>query len=190
LIAAVTVAGGVVTSPTERLQQVTSPSGTDPASGSGEERLAIVRTAWPRISQDPLVGTGLDTPDTVVTVLSGGHTKPYQVHGAPLAAWYEAGVFGVLGILVAFCALFWAGWRALAAAPREDDQLVGWALLAAFGAFFVYAMTAPLFFQQYGWFAAVVLVAWSAGSEAVARAPAPAGSRPGAGLDVPQLSPR
>lgn len=185
LVAAVTIAGGAVTSPTERLKQVTSPYGSNPASGSGEERLAIVRTAWPRISQDPVIGAGLDTPDTVVTVLSGGRTTPYQVHGAPVAAWYEAGIFGVLGILVAFGALFWAGWRALVAAPADEDQLVGWALLAAFGAFVVYAMTAPLFFQQFGWFAAVVLVAWSRVVLASdpRRAPAPAWPR------TPELAP-
>lgn len=185
LVGAVTITGGAVTSPTERLRQVTSPFGANSASGSGEERLAIVRTAWPRISQDPVIGAGLDTPDTVVTVLSGGRTTPYQVHGAPLAAWYEAGIFGVIGILVAFGALFYAGWRALVAAPAADDQLVGWALLAAFGAFFVYAMTAPLFFQQFGWFAAVILVAWTRAVPAsdARRAPAPARPR------SPELAP-
>ncbi len=190
LVVAVAVTGGAVTSPTERIEQVTSTSGTDPAAGSGEERIEIVRTVWPRIAEDPLIGAGLDTPDTVVTVLSGGRTTPYQVHGAPLAAWYGAGIFGVLGILIVFVAVLAAGWRALVAAPGADDRLIGWALLAAFGSFVVYAMTAPLFFQQYGWFAAVVLVAWSAGSEAVARDRSPAWSRRPAGLPVAPASAR
>ncbi len=190
LVAAVAVTGGAVTSPTERIEQVTSPSGTDPLSGSGEERIEIVRTVWPQIAEDPLIGAGLDPPDTVVTVLSGGRTTPYQVHGAPLAAWYGAGIFGLLGILVVFGALLAAGWRALLAAPTDDDRLIGWALLAAFAAFLVYAMTAPLFFQQYGWFAAVALVAWSTGSEAMARDPAPAWPQPATGLPAPQPSAR
>jgi hypothetical protein len=191
LVGAVAVTGGSVTSPTERIEQVTSPSGTNPEAGSGEARIEIVRTVWPRISQDPLIGAGLDTPDTVVTVLSAGRTKPYQVHGAPIAAWYGAGIFGLLGILIVFVALFATGWRALLVASGDDDRLIGWSLLAAFGAFVVYAMTAPLFFQEYGWFAAVALVAWSTGSEAVARDPSPATwPRRGAALVTPQLSAR
>jgi O-antigen ligase len=169
LMAAAVVGGGSVTSPTERLQQVTSTPGLEPAAGSGQERLEIARTAWPRISADPLVGAGLDTPDTVVTVLSAGRTVPYQVHGALLAAWYGAGIFGLIGILIVFAAVFAAGWRALRREASDDGRLIGWALCAAFAAFIVYAMTAPLFFQQYGWFAAVMLIAWSVGVEEVSR---------------------
>jgi len=174
LLGAAVVGGGSVTSPAERLQQVTSTPGLQPAAGSGQERLDIARTAWPRISADPLVGAGLDTPDTVVTVFSAGRAVPYQVHGALLAAWYGAGIFGLIGILIVFGAVFAAGWRGLTREASDDGRLIGWALLAAFAAFLVYAMTAPLFFQQYGWFAAVMLVAWSVGSGALARRPAPA----------------
>jgi hypothetical protein len=54
-----------------------------------------------------------------------------------------------------------------------DDLLIGWALLAAWVAFVVYALTVPFLFQQFGWFSGVVLVAWGLRREAVARVAEP-----------------
>lgn len=186
------LAGGRVTSPTERLEQVTSRLGTRPGTGSGEERVSIVKRAWPRIKEDPLIGTGLDATGTVVTITSGGQTRPYQAHGAPLAAWYEAGIFGLVGILVVFGALARAGWRALAGTESDTDLLLGWALLGALAAFAVYALTAPLFFQQYGWLAAVMLLAWRSRREETlavsvsTQAPGPGAIRLGSPVPIPR----
>jgi O-antigen ligase len=156
----VAMAGGKVTSPTHRLEQVTSPAGTLPGAGSGQERISTVKTAWPRIKQDPLVGTGLDSSGSVVKIFSDGGVVPYQAHGAPLAAWYEAGLFGLIGILMIFGAIAVAGWRSLSAADGEDGLLIGFTLLAAFAAFMLYALAVPFVFQQYGWFSGVILLAW------------------------------
>ena len=62
------VVGGGVTSPAQRLSQVTSPVRAGSNSGSGQIRIQEVKTAWPRIEANPVVGTGLDTSDSVVTV--------------------------------------------------------------------------------------------------------------------------
>jgi hypothetical protein len=154
------VAGKEITSPTERLAQVTAQPGSGPANGSGSTRLAILESVWPRLRDDPFVGSGLGHSDLTVQVISGGVSQTQQVHGAPLAAWYEAGLFGLIGMLLVFGAFTVTGWRASATAHTDDDRLIGWALMAAFTAFVVYAISAPLYFQQYGWLAAVMLVAW------------------------------
>jgi O-antigen ligase len=160
LAIATLVGGSGVTSPAERIDQVTSPVGTETSAGSGSERVAIVQTAWPRIKEDPIVGTGLDSSDTVVSIISGGTTRPYQAHGAPLAAWYEAGILGLLGVLMVFGALAATGWRALKLAGTRDDALIGWGLLSALVAFVVHQMTTPFVFQQYGWLSGAMLVAF------------------------------
>jgi O-antigen ligase len=161
----VTVAVGVgigqrVTSPTKRLQLVTSPAGTKPGAGSGEERVSIVKTAWPRIQEDPIVGLGMDAYGKAVTILSDGQPRAYQAHGAPLAAWYEAGIFGLIGILFAFGALAVVGWRSVRASADDDDLLIGLALTAALAGFGVYALAVPFVFQQYAWISVALLVAW------------------------------
>jgi O-antigen ligase len=166
------VAGGGITSPTKRIEQVTSPAGVDSSSGSAQIRLSVVKTAWPRIEENPVVGTGLDTSDSVVNVLAGGQVRPYQTHGAPLAVWYGAGIFGLIGFLVVFASLFRTGWASLGRASERDDVLVSWALIAAAAAFLLFTMAVPFAFQQYGWFAATMLIAWSACRErAVAGVP-------------------
>jgi hypothetical protein len=152
--------GGEVTSPVERLEQVTSPIGTSPAAGSGSERLEIVESVWPRIVEDPFVGSGLGREDLSLKILSGGVTREQQVHGAPLAAWYEAGILGFLGMLLVLVALAVTGWRASSGAHGASERRIGWGLIAAFSGFVVYALSAPMYFQQYGWLAAVMLVAW------------------------------
>jgi hypothetical protein len=154
------VAGKEITSPTERLAQVTARPGSGPDNGSGGTRLRIVEAVWPHIVDDPFVGAGLGHSDLAVQIISGGISQTEQVHGAPLAAWYEGGIFALIGMLLIFGAFTGAGWRASAAAEDIDDRLIGWSLVAGFTAFVVYALSAPLYFQQYGWLAAVMLLAW------------------------------
>ncbi len=170
MVAVLLIGGDDVTSPGERLKQVTSASGSGPEAGSGEERIKIVETVWPRIVENPLVGTGLADGGEPVTITANGQTRPYQAHGAPLAAWYEAGIAGLVGLLLVFGSLARTGWRSLRAARNRLDLQVGWALLAGFGAFVVWSMTVPFVFQQYAWFSAVAVLAWGLRRDA---APAP-----------------
>lgn len=156
---AVTVASGRVTSPTERVQQVTSTTGTANTAGSGGTRIKTIERALPRIEENPVIGTGLDTRGGVVNVISHGQRVPEQVHGAPVAVWYQAGILGLIGLLLVLATLAKAAWDSLGAGD-QSDLLIGLSILAAFIAFLVYALSAPFYFQQYGWFAAVMLITW------------------------------
>src|SRR3954453_17773178 len=102
---AVALVGGKTTSPTERVAQVTSSSGTRAGSGTANARIRTVERALTRIEQNPVVGVGFDGAGGAVTVIDKGNETQYQVHSAPIAAWYEAGVFGVIGILIVGYAL-------------------------------------------------------------------------------------
>jgi len=168
-LAVVALSDGKVTSPLQRLAQVTSPASTG-VNGSGQDRISVIQQAWPRIESDPFVGTGLDVYDTDVTIISHAYSVRYQIHGLPIAAWYETGIFGVAGLIGLLVALAMIGWRSARAAATDDDLLVAWALVAGFVAFVIEAMTQPMVFQQYGWITAVLLIAWNGHADFV---PAP-----------------
>jgi O-antigen ligase len=173
---AVVVAGSArVTSPVQRLVQVTSPaSGAN--NGSGQDRISVAEQAWPRIKSDPIVGAGLDNNDSFVTIISHAYSVPYQIHGLPLAAWYESGIFGVVGLIGLIGVLGALGWKGVGTGTSDDELRIGWALLAAFLAFVIEAMTQPMVFQQYGWITGVMLLAWLLRAQpAVGLAPAPGG---------------
>jgi O-antigen ligase len=157
-LAVMAVGAGRVSSPVQRVTQIANAGAAN--GGSVQDRLSIVQQTWPRITDDPFIGAGLDTSDSAVGIISHGYTTSYQVHGLPLAAWYETGILGVAGIIGLLGALATTGWRAVADSETGDDVLVALALLAAFIAWVVVAMTQPMVFQQYGWISAVFIVAW------------------------------
>src|SRR5213076_2353799 len=97
------------------------------------------------------------TPGRAVTVAFRGQPGVIQVHGAPVAAWHEAGIFGFIGLIGIVAAVATAAWRGLAAARGHERALVGWALMAAFAAWLVEFLTNPLYFQEWGWFAGALL---------------------------------
>lgn len=170
-VLATVVAAGNVPSPTERIEQVTSPSSlARPDAGSGEARLEEMKAAWARIAENPLVGTGFDPAGTGVTILYRGQPAITQMHGAPIAAWYEGGIFALVGLMVTIAALAAAGWRGLAAANGEDELVVGWALFAAFSAWIVYSLSNALYFQEWGWISGAMLVAWAVNCAGVPQA--------------------
>lgn len=157
LISVLVFAGDRVVSPTERLEQVV---GSETSEGTSGVRVQVAETAWPRIVDNPLVGTGLDPAGSVVEVATNRRDDLLQPHGIFLAAWYGAGLFGLLGILAVLGSHLGFAWRAMRSARDRLDLVVGWALLGGFAAFLVHAMTAPLFFHQFGWLPGVLLVAW------------------------------
>jgi O-antigen ligase len=157
-IAGLTLAGGAVTSPVKRFENVTR-NGVSADSGSGTIRLKIVRRAWPSIESNPIVGKGLDSSGSSVNVISHGTIVSYQVHGGPIAVWYQAGIFGLVGVLIVVWTLLQGAWRTLGAGD-QTDMLIGLSIIAAFIAFLVNAMTTPFVLQQYGWFTGVMLIAW------------------------------
>jgi hypothetical protein len=176
LIGAVTVASalGGITPPTERLADVSAAPGKTDSSGSGSFRLASVEAAWTKISADPFVGQGLASPQRGVGFITGSSSYYTDVHSSPIAAWYEAGILGMIGLIVVFAGLVSSGWRE---ALRVDDEWhrVGWSLVAAVCAYAVTASAGPLYFEGYGWIAAGSLVGWwslASRSQVGARAPA------------------
>jgi O-antigen ligase len=164
-LAGLTLAGGAVTSPVKRFEDVTR-NGVPADSGSGTVRLKIVQRAWPRIESNPIVGRGLDSSGLTVNVISHGAVVPYQVHGGPVSIWYQAGILGLLGVVIVVWTLLRGAWRNLIAGD-QTDVLIGLSILAAFLAFLVSAMTTPFVLQQYGWFTAVMLLAWRLRREGV-----------------------
>ena len=175
-LAALTLAGGAVTSPIKRVEEVTR-NGVAPDSGSGPVRLKIVSRAWQGIESNPIVGKGLDSSGLSVNVINHGTIVPYQVHGGPVSVWYQAGIFGLVGVLIVVLTLLRAGWRTLSAG-NETDMLIGLSILAAFIAFLTVALTTPFVLQQYGWFTGVMLIAWRMRREGLPEtAPGQAGRR-------------
>lgn len=175
-IAGLTLAGGAVTSPTKRVEEVTR-NGVATDSGSGTIRLKIVRRAWPSIESNPIVGKGLDSSGSSVNVISHGTIVSYQVHGGPISVWYQAGIFGLVGVLIVVWTLLQGAWRTLGAGD-QTDMLIGLSIIAAFIAFLVNAMTSPFVLQQYGWFTAAMLIAWRLRREGLPEtAPSRAGRR-------------
>jgi O-antigen ligase len=164
-LAGLTLAGGAVTSPVKRVEEVTT-NGVSPNSGSGTIRIKVVRRAWPRIESNPIVGKGLDSSGLSVNVINHGTIVPYQVHGGPISIWYQAGIFGLLGVVIVVWTLLGGAWRNLIAGS-QTDVLIGLSILAAFLAFLIIAMTTPFVLQQYGWFTAVMLAAWRLRREGV-----------------------
>jgi O-antigen ligase len=157
-LAGLTLAGGAVTSPTKRVEEVTT-NGVSTNSGSGTIRLKVARRAWSSIESNPIVGKGLDSNGSSVNVISHGTVVPYQVHGGPISIWYQAGIFGLLGVVVVVWTFLRGAWRTLIAGD-QTDLLIGLSILAAFFAFLITAMTTPFVFQQYGWFTGVMLIVW------------------------------
>jgi O-antigen ligase len=175
-LAGLTLAGGAVTSPTKRVEEVTT-NGVSTNSGSGVIRLKIVRRAWPRIESNPIVGRGLDSSGLSVNVINHGTIVAYQVHGGPISIWYQAGIFGLVGVLIVVWTLLRGAWRTLGAGD-QTDMLIGLSILAAFIAFLINAMTTPFVLQQYGWFTGVMLIAWRTRRDGLPEtAPSQAGRR-------------
>jgi O-antigen ligase len=182
---ALTLAGGAITSPTERLQEVTT-TGVSSSTGSGGIRLKTVERAWPRIESNPIVGRGLDTIGSSVYVINQGNSVPLQVHGAPVAIWYQAGFLGLVGVVIVVWCFVAGAWRSLLSTRDQADVVIGLSIFAAFIAFFVYAMTAPFVLQQYGWFTGVMLLAWRLRRDAVSDPVVPRAVAPS---DAPSLGP-
>jgi hypothetical protein len=159
-IIAIAAMGGDIPSPIERVGQVTNTSPLTPAAGSGEARADGVAVAIDSIVADPLIGTGLDPAGGVVDLVTNGQPVQQQVHVAPVAVWYQAGVFGALGLGIVVASSLAAGWRGVTSARTTDEMQVAWGLLAAYGAFIIVLFTVPFVFQQYGWLAGVMVFAW------------------------------
>jgi O-antigen ligase len=152
--------------PVDRLNRVTSPSGTAaaiPGSGSLDSRISTYGVAVSRIADDPLVGVGLDLVST--TKPFGIVSYEYDVHNLVIGIWYKAGLLGLVGMLIALSAIFRAGWQALIKSSSEDEYRQVAGLTSALVAFVVFSMSEPILFARYGWIAPALLLAFRAVQE-------------------------
>ncbi len=139
------------TSPLERAQQVAS-SGSQLNTVNG--RLEGYSVAWARIKADPIVGTGLDNASEDVTLPSTG--SPELVHNLFIGQWRDAGILGLLGILLILYGLARVGWQTVILAR---DRLLPIVLLAGFVAFVIDEMSEPGLDKRYALVAPMLIVA-------------------------------
>jgi O-antigen/teichoic acid export membrane protein/O-antigen ligase len=143
--------------PLARFQHVTEPSPGEAGAGSLESRIDTYRVAATAIKRDPFVGVGLDL--VSVTKPFGVVSYQYDVHNLVIGTWYKAGLFGLIGMLMAVIAVLRAGWTAVLDSRTDSEELVGAALLSSFVAFVAFAMSAPVLFSRYGWIPAALILA-------------------------------
>lgn len=109
------------------------------------------REAWDAIGDSPIVGAGM----TGVTAAGN------PVHNILLAAWFEAGLFGLVGIIIILGSVATTGMSAIRGARSPEEWAVCVALLGSFLSFLVIAMVQPVLFERYGWIGAgLLLVSW------------------------------
>ena len=155
-ILAIQVARGAPT-PLDRLNKVTATSSTANGAGSLDSRIATYRVAAKAIRRDPFIGVGLDL--VSVTKPFGVVSYEYDVHNLVIGTWYKAGLFGLIGMLLAVLAVLRTGWRAIVRSRSDEEQMAAVSLLSSFVAFVVFAMGAPVLFSRYGWISAALLLA-------------------------------
>jgi hypothetical protein len=170
LVAGAGLMGDRISSPRDHFERVFTVREINDGNGSIENRMASWEAAWDRINDNPVVGTGLDGSGRGVTVTDRGATGTGILHGAPIAAWYIAGIFGLLGYLVVSWVVGLTGWRGMMRASNQNERALGWAMASGFFAFWIFEWSEPLVFTQYGWLVAVILIAWSARVVPVPRA--------------------
>jgi O-antigen ligase len=143
--------------PLDRFDKVTAKSSGPSGAGSLESRLSTYRVAAKVIRDDPFIGVGLDL--VSVTKPFGIVSYEYDVHNLVIGTWYKAGLFGMIGMVLAIFALLKVGWEATLAARGDRERTMVAALLSAVAAFVIFAMGAPVLFSRYGWIAGALLLA-------------------------------
>lgn len=135
--------------PLERITRVIEPNDSK---ATLWVRVETAEAAWHEIKRNPLVGVGLSPEGTETATGS-------RVHNALLAAWFEAGLLGALGMLTVFLSVLMVGHKTVVQARSRDEWLIALCLFASVVAFIVFAMGAPVLFQRYGWVSVALLMA-------------------------------
>lgn len=135
--------------PWKRVTSVTANNHPDATLWS---RMDTYRAAWQQISADPFVGAGLDP-------ISQKADGRYQVHNVLLGAWFEAGLFGALGIALILATMLGLARNAVSHARSREEWLLALALFAGCVAFIVFAMGAPAYHKRYEWISLALVLA-------------------------------
>lgn len=132
----------------------------DAVSSSGQAdtlqaRISLDQKAWAVVQDAPLVGVGFGAPNTSRILEEPRGTA---VHNLFLASWLQAGILGMIGIALALITLAVVAKDAVAYAASTEEQLLAKALGAAYAAFVVVTLGAPILFQRYAWVPAALLL--------------------------------
>jgi len=141
------------TAPLARLASTLGPSGAANGTSTVSQRVVGYELAWNRIKADPVVGVGLDV-SPYATADTG------QVHNILLGTFYQAGVFGFLGIVVIIFAVLRLGIDSLRA-EDEGRRLLTKGLLAGMIVMIVYGMSEPVIDERFCWVPAALLIVLS-----------------------------
>lgn len=150
----------------QRYSTVTGPAG-DP-SATFWTRLETISAAWEVMQRQPLVGVGL--------ALGGAATDTgYAVHNVLVAAWYQAGILGLVGIALVLGVAITEGVRSLRLVPRRDDHRdIVAGIVGSLASAVVLGLGAPVLYQRYFWVPVAILLAVRAiggGASSLTRAP-------------------
>lgn len=135
--------------PLQRVLVVSGVEITTPGADTLHTRLQTDELGFAAIGQSPIAGRGMD-------VSSGVILDGLSVHNLFVAAWYQGGLFVLLGVVIGI------GTVIRAAASRWRDLWLGHAVSAAFVGAFVFAMTAPSWYDRYFWLPASFVLAAAA----------------------------
>ena len=123
-----------------RLEAVSGPSGTL------EARIQVFQLAWRHIADSPLIGVGLGfDPRTSAAAL------PDLIHNAFLSAWYQGGLFALVGLAVITLTGLRVGLMTAKHASSADERLLAGSLLGSFAAYIVFGLATPALYERYGW---------------------------------------
>ena len=132
--------------------------GRNAGDGLVASRIESYEDALNTIARNPLIGQGLDDLSSRTNVpgpeaLSDGRVVIvfHQVHNLLLATWYEAGLLGMVGLMVVLMATLWAGICNILSAPTVMQRHLAVALLAAYASFFFFSMGHIVTVQRYAW---------------------------------------
>jgi O-antigen ligase len=162
-VIAITIAQGVLggQTPWERFVRVTDTSyGASNGAGSLQSRISTYQAALARIDEQPFLGVGLDLLSvTATTSPTGTVVDDHDVHNIVIGTWFKTGLLGVLGIVIAFVAIFREGWKGMVRARSADERAAALALFCAVVGFVVFAMGQPVLYSRIGWICAAFVIA-------------------------------
>ena len=115
-------------------------------------RFETYSAAWDSILKNPLVGVGIGS--------NSGVTETGQiVHNILLSSWFEAGLFGFLGMLMILFSIFMTGINLIRYSNSNQTRVIAICLFASYIAFLTLGMSQPVYYKRFGWISAALILA-------------------------------
>lgn len=125
---------------------------SDPQGGTVNTRIQTYKIALNRIFENPLVGVGARQGGSLTS-------DGWAVHNYLLGAWYEAGIFGFIGLGIISLSILRMGYVCVQYARTQRERYLARGLVFAIISFLIYSLGAPGLYQRYGWIYAALLFA-------------------------------